>query len=122
MSALNVKVGDRLILRRTDRRFDPTDREVEVTRIGRKWGYASEVEGFRGEVKFDLATGYEDSGQYSSHRRVLTAEMDADEKRRDAALSAMKGHELRFEYGGARKVSTEALERIVAILDEGVQP
>jgi hypothetical protein len=109
-----LNVGDKLILRNTQSRY-ATDREVTVTRLGRKWGYAGE--GWE-EVKFDLGTGSVFSGRYSSTRRVLTSEMDADEKRRDAAIEALKGHDLSFRFGGGRTVSTEALERIVAILAE----
>jgi hypothetical protein len=110
-----LNVGDKLILRHKQSRY-ATDQEITVTRLGRKWGYAE-----RGweEVKFDLTTGSEFS-KYTPTRRVLTAEMDADEKRRSAALAALKEHDLSFGFRGGRDVPTEAIERIVAILDEVV--
>ena len=111
---MNVKVGDRLIWRSLSVRYSG-EQEIEVQRVGRRWAYARVV-GYSREVKFDATTGYEDSGQYASVHRALTAEQDAEEKRRAALLEALKGHGVELGFGRGRDITTDQLQQIADVL------
>lgn len=111
-----LNIGDVLILRSTGSR-KLKDRDVTVTKIGRKWGYA--VNSYGQPIKFDLESGAEDAGQYSSQQRVLTAEMAADEEQRHEVVKSLRQAGLRFDYGQERHFTTEALERIVIVVRDG---
>ena len=124
---MDVKVGDRLLKRSTSGarygRPGEEDEEVIVYKVGRKYGYAvadgSEPVAEWMATRFDLETGYEPSGQFASSYRVLTHEMDADEKRRQQLTQALNERGLASStYSGLRAFSTAKLERILAVIDE----
>ena len=107
-------VGDVLIREPLNSRYSKAH-EVVVTKIGRKWGWAKPVGGGP-DYKFDLETGYEDCGQYMSRHRALTAEQDAEEKRRAALVESLKEYGLEFGYSRGRDITTDQLARVVAAL------
>lgn len=112
---MKYNVGDRLILRRLNGRGVEADREVVAYKTGRKWGHAKPEGKSWPDIKFDLETGYEDGKGYSPSHRVLTAEQDAEEKRRSAVMDQLKALEVKFGFLSP-KFSTEALEAVVKIL------
>jgi hypothetical protein len=112
---MRYAVGDRLIYTSTDPRSRTSRSEVVVYKAGRRWGYAKAEGASWPQIKFDLETGYEDSGQYAARRRVVSAEQLAEEERHGAARESLVRLGVRLERHGSNHPA-HVLERIIAIL------
>ena len=113
-----LKVGEPCIVVATGyRRDDPETRTpTTVTAVGRRWMSVDLL----GHVRFDRDDGLNDTtGSYRSTPRVSTqALLEADDRHKAANE---KVRDALMRHGGwwnGEKLSTEKLERIVAILEE----
>ena len=112
---MRFATGDRVIYLSTDPRSKESRRELVVYKAGRKWGYAKPETSSYPDIKFDLETGYEDAGAYSSRHRVATADQLAAEDVRRATLEQLIALGMRPERHG-HGYPTDVLARVVRIL------
>lgn len=109
-----ISVGDEVIISRSqinrNRQVEHTYTTATITRIGRKLAYISE---HNYEVGFYLDTGVERS-HYP--RRMFTEQtLAAHAKRRQLLIDVQTYTD---KYGWVRELSTDALEKILAILSD----
>lgn len=81
----DAKIGDPLVLVTGDRR--DANKEVTVSRIGRKWMYVSR-DGRELRERFDRCTGKEDT-QFGYAARLLTPEMYAERQERGSLFAEL---------------------------------
>ena len=113
MSLRDLPIGTPVLYQYLNPRHSPREGWA-ITEKGRKWGYASNGSW---SVKFDLDSGYEDGGQYTSPGRILTQEILADEQRRQIVLDRLK-KALGVSYIPARPYSTATLEAVADLLEQ----
>lgn len=108
----NFKVGDEVYLTSQSRK-EPL--LVTITRVGRKWAY---VEAYSREYAFDKVTGRENC-TIGYPDRIQTVEMMVEAQRRGAAIAELKACGFVPDGYGDFSQSTDILEAIVEILEQG---
>ncbi|AXH70483.1 hypothetical protein HOT75_gp096 [Gordonia phage Daredevil] len=107
------------------RRGASQDREVEITKLGRKYAYVNVIEHGK-DVGFDMRTGRQKGDPNSSWLgHFITMERHLNQERERAVLGALSSrHDLvyktaRFRHEPTRH-SLDTLELVLEVLDRGV--
>ena len=106
-------VGQKVLIRDINRRRDGGPTESVITRVGRKLVY---IEQYGREVAYRIEDGRKNDNY--GHSWLQTPEQYVEEMHRDALWSRLNAAGLRLELGMSHKVSTDKLERVVAIMEE----
>lgn len=108
-----VKVGDRLIQTAPFSKTEPND--VYVTKVGRK---LLTIEQYGRPVQFRIESGELNDRNYPYHSHVYTPEFYARKLYREELESRLQDLGLRFQGFSDRKISNEAFEKIIEIVEE----
>ena len=114
----HLKPGDPVLMIETRGARQTAD--FVVTKVARKFGHAVAADGsktWRGEIKFALDNGSVAGGWDC---RISTIEREAEAAERENLIEQLRVHGLVPNHGvdSLRDVSTEALGKVVAVLDE----
>lgn len=121
MNLSNVKVGDRLLLVEPGRRYQHEPQTVEVTKVGRAYVYAVQINEKTGKAfdwkgtPYHIETG-EMKSEFGMPGYLTTPEDLADQKRRDALRKRLRELGVDFRVF-AREYPSSTLAAMVELLE-----